>query len=493
MQLVAEKTGADKETGHWRPELSDKQSVAWWLLQKPHVRELLYGGSKGGGKSVFGCIWLYFECLDIAYKYIPEPLKDPIPIAFMGRKVAKHFKETTLDTWKRFVPPDHYLIKGDPAEITIANRVIIRTGGLEAKEELEKFNSAEFARIFIDQAEETSKDDISVLRACLRLIINGNKIPGKILWTANPAQCWLKTEFITTKTTKKPFVQALPGDNPYLGEEYIETLKESFSHRPELLSAYLYGSWSALEGVGQVIKDSWVQMAKQRIRLNMQTAHKVIACDVARFGDDETVIYYMEDGIIVDELIYGQKDTVFTASQLILMMDEKECSTIVIDADGVGGGVVDQIEDVRKSKKKHWNIVSVNGAAKSISEKYHNKRAEVWDVVAKRFSGGTVILRSDGKTDLVLENQLCIPTYEFRNGRLLIEKKEEIKKRLGSSPDRADAYVMGLWATETQTIPEDVAVGIGIDTGDYDPWASTGDGRDYDPLHRRERRERRSI
>lgn len=472
MPAVAEKTEV------WKPELSRKQSDAWWLLQKPYVRELLYGGSKGGGKSVFGVIWLYFECYEIARKYVPKPRKDPIPVGFMGRKIAKHFKETTLDTWKRFIPPDSYTIKGDPAEITIANRVLIRTGGLEAKEELEKFNSAEFARIFVDQAEETTQDDISVLRACLRLIIGKNKIPGKILWTANPAQCWLKSEFILNKTKEKPFVQALPGDNPYLGEEYVRTLEEAFSHRPELLAAYLYGSWSALEGAGQVIKDSWVQMAKQRPRLNTETAHKVITCDPARFGDDETVIYYLEDGIIVDELIYGHKDTVFTASQLILMMDEKGCNTLVIDDIGIGGGVVDQIEDVRKDKKKHWTIIPVNGAEKSVNDKYYNKRAEIWDKVARRFADGKVILRSDGRNDLVLENQLCEPCYEFRNGRLLIEAKSEIKKRLGTSPDRADAYVMGLWATDVEDLPEEVAVGVLTDN--VDPW-------DYDPLGRRKR------
>jgi len=448
----------EQKPEQWLPELSRKQSDAWWLLQKDYVRELLYGGSKGGGKSVFGCFWLYAECYEIARKYVPKPRKNPIPIAFMGRKVAKHFKETTLDTWKRFIPQEYYSINGDPAEIVIANRVLIRTGGLEAKEDLEKFNSAEFARIFVDQAEETSKDDISVLRACLRLIIGKNKVPGKILWTANPAQCWLKSEFIVNKSKEKPFVQALPNDNPWLGEGYIKTLKEAFSHRPELLAAYLHGSWSALEGAEQVIKDSWVQAAKIRPRINLGTAHKVVTCDPARFGDDETVIYYMEDGIIVDELIYGQKDTVFTASQLILMMDKRGCNTLVIDDIGVGGGVVDQIRDVRKDKDKSWTIIALNGAEKSLKEKYYNKRAEVWDTAARLFSEGKVVLRCDGKADTVLENQLCVPGYEFRNGKLLIEKKDAIKKRLGSSPDRADAYIMGLWATSTREIPMDISV-----------------------------------
>jgi len=47
-----------------------------------------------------------------------------------------------------------------------------------------------------------------------------------------------------------------------------------------------------------------------------------------------------------------------------------------------------------------------------------------------------------------LKVQLATPTYEFRNGKILIESKSEIKKRLGCSPDRADAYVNGLYAMQ---------------------------------------------
>ena len=47
-----------------------------------------------------------------------------------------------------------------------------------------------------------------------------------------------------------------------------------------------------------------------------------------------------------------------------------------------------------------------------------------------------------------LKGQLATPTYEFRNGKILIESKADIKKRLGNSPDRADAYVNGLYAMQ---------------------------------------------
>ena len=59
------------------------------------------------------------------------------------------------------------------------------------------------------------------------------------------------------------------------------------------------------------------------------------------------------------------------------------------------------------------------------------------------FAGSDVQLKN---SDVKLKGQLTTPTYEFRNGKILIESKSDIKKRLGNSPDRADAYVNGLYA-----------------------------------------------
>jgi hypothetical protein len=46
----------------------------------------------------------------------------------------------------------------------------------------------------------------------------------------------------------------------------------------------------------------------------------------------------------------------------------------------------------------------------------------------------------------LLDSQLCTPTYKFRGTKMLVETKEDIKKRLGRSPDHADTYVIALWA-----------------------------------------------
>ena len=180
-------------------KLSPKQSVAFELLsQHDKAVEVMYGGAKYGGKSYFGTSFCFEEAIRLIKTYDIRRLANPIPIGFMGRKVGKDFMDTTLETWKKAISGDAYRIRGKPPEIIIGSRVKYFCGGLDRQETVNKFNSAEFCVYFIDQAEETQEDDLTLLRAATfwRLSINGCKVPGKGLLTANPAQCWLKRAFI---------------------------------------------------------------------------------------------------------------------------------------------------------------------------------------------------------------------------------------------------------------------------------------------------------
>lgn len=180
-------------------EFSAKQSEAYeYLSENDRALELLYGGAKYGGKSWFGCSFCYLEAIRIIKLCKIGACDFPIPIGFMGRKVGKDFYDTTFETWKKAIPGDLYEIKGQPPDVIIENKVKFFTGGLDRRETINKFNSAELAVYFLDQAEETEQQDVAMLRAATfwRLTINGVKLPGKGLLTANPAQCWLKQEFI---------------------------------------------------------------------------------------------------------------------------------------------------------------------------------------------------------------------------------------------------------------------------------------------------------
>jgi PBSX family phage terminase large subunit len=431
---------------HW--QLSNKQCDAIQLLDNSTIDELLYGGSKGGGKSILGCRWLYRVCYNLVTKFNLHSQKYPLPVAFMGRKQSKDFKDTTLETWKKFIDPSLYEIKEGDQEIIIKGAVKINYGGLDSQEAIKKFNSAEYAYIFIDQAEEINRDDYGMLKGTLRLKIRNQELPYKMLLTANPAECWLKQDFIYNNNLgRKRFLPALPSDNPFLASTYIDNLKEAFKHRPELLEAYLYGNWENLEEENAVIKTLWVRQAVNR-ELRFNPEDKITVADIGAGGDD-TVIYNMQGYEIKKQDISGEKDTMKTAGKIIVHANDFRSDLIVIDKCGLGQGVYDRIKEVLGSSRNHI-VYGLNSAEKPENEtletQFLNKRAEMWWYTSKLFSDCLTTL----PLDELLIQELCAPKYEIigSSGKIKIEAKEDIKLRLNRSTDKADAYVMGCYAQQ---------------------------------------------
>lgn len=419
----------------------------------------MYGGAKGGGKSWFLCVWAYMQAWSIASRFGLTSHPEVPHVGWIGRKQATDFVATTLQTWQEIIPVEFYRICGatdrHPRHIRIADRVAIDFGGLDRREDVNKFNSAEYGFIAIDQAEETSKDDVSVLRGSLRMKIQGQELDYKELYTANPAQCWLKTDFIDSVHPRRRFVQALPSDNEHLPADYVETLTEAFGHRPELLEAYLHGGWDQLEGAANIIKSSWLRQSRALVDISAETLRHLVVCDPARFGDDESVIYYFQNTRIIEEKIYGKKSLTHTAGECAEMANKHAIDgqkpVIVVDEDGLGGGVIDPLRD--------WgfNVIGIHSNATSDNpDRYYNKRAEMWWTVGQKYSNGDI---KEGvpegekiHQDDELDRQMTCVEYHWRNGKILVQDKDEIKKKLGRSPDRADAKIMGL-AMIAKTMP----------------------------------------
>ena len=429
------------------PKYSERQTEALQALDDPAISELGFGGAKGGGKSIFGCQWMVREAIRLIAKYNLRPSKHPLMIGWMGRKQATDFNKSTLERWKEIIPSDLYEIKTQQGEIVLLGTVKIGYGGLDASTDIQKFNSAQYCRIFLDQAEETTLDDVAALRGTMdRPIANLGTISGKALYTFNPAPGWVWDQFVLNCKPGKRFVKSLVKDNPWIDRvKYEARLRESFGHRPELLAAYLDGV--LLDNADNtIIQMGWVRMA-QGLRLPTQRPAHFFACDPARFGDCETIIYEFQDTEIIGEEIYGKQDTVHTASKLAIKSKNNKDCFVVVDECGIGGGVFDNLVALQVP------VIGLDSAGQAQKpERYVNTRAEMWWQAGERFSRGEVGQHHD---DPKLQGQLCSPRYKFvAGGRIQVESKEDIVKRLGVSPDRADTDVMGLYALDVVRDPD---------------------------------------
>jgi hypothetical protein len=162
---------------------------------------------------------------------------------------------------------------------------------------------------------------------------------------------------------------------------------------------------------------------------------RLLAVDVARFGDDQSVILLRQGRKVSRPIKYRGLDTMQLASRVVEQIDEVKPDAVFIDGVGVGAGVVDRVKQLRPSA----NIIEVNaGQTANDSAKYYNKRAEMWGLTRDFLKAGAEL-----PDDNEMAEELQSVEYGFSvKQQIQIEKKEDMKSRGLSSPDNADALCL---------------------------------------------------
>jgi hypothetical protein len=182
------------------------------------------------------------------------------------------------------------------------------------------------------------------------------------------------------------------------------------------------------------------------------TGYKVLAVDVARFGSNQTVILERQGlKVTVLEKLRGA-DTSETARRVMYHIMGRDARCCIVDGDGIGGGVVDQIRAemprmgvypntvlAEWCKKHPWfQLQEFHGAATPADAfMYANKRAEAWGKMRDWLKEGDI------PADAEFEQELTSPEYHLTNkNQIQLERKEDMEKRGVQSPDIADALAM---------------------------------------------------
>jgi phage terminase large subunit len=167
-----------------------------------------------------------------------------------------------------------------------------------------------------------------------------------------------------------------------------------------------------------------------------------IGVDVARFGDDDSVIQPLRGAKAFEPIVVHGLDTVQVAGKVLevvrrMRRSDRELPIVKVDVIGVGGGVADILRQSREIV-----LVEVNVAERATEEaEYPNLRSELWFQMAKWLTTGAI------PHDSKLEGELVAPVYSFdTQGRRKVESKDDIKKRLKRSPDRADALALAIFS-----------------------------------------------
>ena len=185
------------------------------------------------------------------------------------------------------------------------------------------------------------------------------------------------------------------------------------------------------QGEDTLIPLLWIELAMERWEDQAEGEP-----DVAAYGSDKTVIAERRGGKVMPLKVYSQKNTRETAGLVISIARDAGTAKIAVDEIGIGRGVVDSLEE------EGYENVGVNVAERSTDpERYANKRAELWWKLRELLDPDKepVALPPDDE----LLSELASVKYKLTaRGAIQIESKDEMRKRLGHSPDRADAVVL---------------------------------------------------
>ena len=185
-------------------------------------------------------------------------------------------------------------------------------------------------------------------------------------------------------------------------------------------------------GTDQFISQATVEVAAARREAGF--GPRILGVDVARFGDDETVLV-LRNGAKVEWLRRSRGlDLMQTAARVADAIGEEKPHAVMIDGVGVGGGVVDRLRQLG------FRVHDINGGGQALDERrYVNLRAEMWSKMRDWLNDRGSIPDDDQS----LAADLTGPQYGFdiRN-RLQLEKKQDMKARGLSSPDAGDALAL---------------------------------------------------
>jgi hypothetical protein len=220
---------------------------------------------------------------------------------------------------------------------------------------------------------------------------------------------------------------------------------EDWGEDSDYVRMYVRGEFPRI-GSMQFISAELVDGAFAREPVTSIYSPLIMGCDVARFGDDMSVIRFRKglDAVSHPPMKFRGIDTMVFAAKIADAYNDCHADMVFVDEGGVGGGVVDRLRQLKIP------CIGVNFAGRSDraqagdsdvqSELYANKRAEMYGSARRWLARGAVAFDADFKRQATSVEY----GYVVRDGKdaIQLEKKESMRKRGLDSPDDFDAFVL---------------------------------------------------
>lgn len=419
-----------------------KQHQVYQALNDPKITDVFFGGGAGGGKT-----WLICESKLI------NALRFPGYRSYIAREELKRLMQSTFVTWSKVcqhhqIPDGTWKLNGQYNYIEFNNgsRIDLLDAKFAPTDPLyERFGSLEYTDGAIEEAGEIHPLFRDVMKSRIGRHKNAefNLHPSTLI-TGNPKKNWTYIEFYKpwknkTLPKNKAFIQALYNDNEHTAKIYGSQLAQLSDMK--LKQRLMLGNWEYEDDPNALIEyESMVDMFTNSV----EDGDNYISADIARYGKDKTVVYIWKGLKVIKILIWQKQGIDQTIDKLKqLATDEKiPYSHIVVDEDGIGGGVVDGMRGIKGFIANSSPINPINSL---IEQNYRNLKTQCYYLLADYINAHKIAIVTDDivfKETIIEELEQVKSKDSDKDTKVQIMPKDEVKEVLGRSPDYSDTLMM---------------------------------------------------
>lgn len=225
-----------------------------------------------------------------------------------------------------------------------------------------------------------------------------------------------------------------------LSPEWVEERRLKWGVGSPLWDSKVRGNFPSLSADSLVQMDWWDKCARQTLEPDDYNGQ--LGYDIARFGEDHTMCYFMQGGVLRKLWSIHMSDTVETSNMIMRDLISRPGVPAVVDETGVGAGVVDTLKN---RDYFVWGFISGKQAS---DPRFSNLRSEAYWHLRELFEYGLLDVDPE---DEELKSQVTSLKWKLDSkGRIVVEPKDEYMKRMRThSPDAADSAMMACWEANT--------------------------------------------
>lgn len=251
-------------------------------------------------------------------------------------------------------------------------------------------------------------------------------------------------------------------DSPRTNKENIESLIRKYGKGSNVVLVRVFGEFPNNEDDVFIILSIVEKCGSKLYELPEEKGmpYIIFGVDVARFGDDETIIYRNAKGKLKLAVHRRGQNLMATVGDIVVQYrkavkefpEYKGRIYVNIDDTGLGGGVTDRLKEVKREQKlNRLFVIPINAAekietdtkeGKEAADHYNNLTTHMWAVLRELLENLQIEIEDDSETFAQISTRKY---FMASNGKLELESKKEMKKRGVTSPDRADAAALSVY------------------------------------------------